>query len=148
MVQPKITYPASAPTTTLTFDYANVEKPGPYGINDQDAAGAVAISVSGKKQTMWWRTDQFMTLKLDNVPWSSMAAWQSFIQYAIQGGTFLYYPDSTGSAYDEYYLEESGGSAGKNNNSSADTFSPSSVARQLTGFTLKCRLKLGGLTHA
>ena len=147
---PKILYPAVAtsPTTqtTLTFTLPPVKKPGPYPVQDQEGVGAVSLAVSGLRQVMWYRTDQFFHLVMDDVPWADMAAWQTFVQYAIQGGSFLYYPDSTGTAYDEYTLEDSGGSA--RSQVALDAWNPKMGDRQHGQFELVFRKVPGGLTHA
>lgn len=146
MTLPKITYPASSPTTTLSFTYPPVEKPGAYPIMDEEGVGTASITVSGKKQVMWWRTDELLHLTMKPVPWADMANWSTFIKFALQGGTFLYYPDATGTAYDEYWLEESGGSARASE--ALDAWNPKMGDRMHSDFELVCRRVPGGLTHA
>ena len=146
---PKITYPAAAPTTTLNFTLPPVKKPGPYPVADQEGVGTASIALGGQKQVMWWRTDQFFHLIMDDVPWADMPAWQAFIDYALQGGSFLYYPDATGTAYDEYWLEDSGGSArNQSSNSQLDAWNPKMGDRQHGQFELVLRKVPGGLTDA
>ena len=147
---PKITWPAAAPTNTLAFTFPPTGKPGPYGVMDQEAVGSVMISISGKRQVMYLRTDQFFRLTFDSsVPWALMAAWQTFIDYANQGGSFLYYPDSLGTAFDEYWLEDAGGSARNQTSANASTpvWSPTMGAHQLSSFELTLRKVPGGLSH-
>lgn len=145
---PKITYPAAAPTTTVTFTLPPLKKPGPYGVMDQEGVGTASISISGQKQVMWWRTDQFFHVTFDDVPWADMAMWQAFIDYALQGGTFLYYPDAAGTAYDEYWLEASGGSPrNQSYDSQLDAWNPTMGDRQHATYELVLRKKPGGLTH-
>lgn len=146
---PKITYPAASPTTTVTFTTPPVKKPGPYGIADQEGVGSASVSLSGQKQVVWFRTDNFFHLFMQAVPWADMAMWQAFIDYALQGGTFLYYPDSGGTAYDEYWLEDSGGSVrNQSTDSQLDAWNPTMGDRQHSTFELVLRKKPGGLTHA
>lgn len=150
---PKITYPASPPSpgvpTTLNFTLPPVKKPGPYPAADQEGVGVASISVSGLKQVMWLRTDTFLHLIMDDVPWADMANWKAFIQYAIEGGSFLYYPDATGTAYDEYWLEDSGGSVrNQSSNTQLDAWNPTMGDRQHGQFQLVLRKVPGGLTHA
>lgn len=142
---PKIVYPAASPTTTVTFTTPPIKKPGPYGIADQEAIGASSISLSGQKQVMLWRTDTFFHLIMDAVPWADMSMWQAFFDYAVQGNSFLYYPDSGGTAYDEYWLEDSGGSG--RNDSPVDAWNPTMNAKQHSSFELLLRKVPGGLTH-
>jgi hypothetical protein len=146
---PQIKYPAASPTTTVAFTLPPLRKPGPYGIADQEGVGVVSVTVSGLKQTMWYREDTFFHVIFDDVPWADMASWQAFIQYAHQGGSFLYYPDATGTAFDEYWLEDSGGSARNiNSNSQLDAWNPTMSDRQHAAFELVLRKVPGGLTHA
>jgi hypothetical protein len=141
---PQITYPASAPVTTVSFTLPPLKKPGPYGVMDQEGVGTASITVSGKRQVMWWRTDQFFHLMI-TAPWADMAMWQAFIDYALQGGSFLYYPDRTGTAYDEYTIEDSGGSARASQ--PIDAWNPVMNDRQHVEFELVLRKVPGGLTH-
>lgn len=148
---PQVKWPAASPTATLQFTYPPINKPGPYGVMDQEAVGSVSITLSGKRQVLNLRTDQFFHLIFDaTVPWADMAAWQIFIQYAIDGGSFLYYPDSGGTAYDEYILEDAGGSARNSTtaNISTPAWNPTMGARQMSSFELVLRKVIGGLTHA
>src|SRR5256885_1445267 len=108
LLVPKITNPASAPATTLVFTYPPVEKPMTLG-NDGDELEAVrndSITLSGLRQSMYFRTDEFKHLIMSNVPIADMTAWKAFMNFAQQGDSFLYYPDSTLSAYDEWLLED------------------------------------------
>jgi hypothetical protein len=146
---PQIKYPAGTPTTTLAFSFPPVKKPGPYPVADQEGVGTASISLSGRKQVMWLRTDNFFHLIMDFVPWADMPNWQLFIQYALQGGSFLYYPDGLGTAYDEYWLEASGGSArNQSSNAQLDAWNPKMTDRQFAQFELIMRKVPGGLTHA
>jgi|SRR5581483_335485 len=154
LLVPKITYPAAAPTTTLTFTYPPVEKP--FGAtNDGDEIESVrndSITLSGLRQSMFYRTDTFKHLIMANVPQSDMQNWKAFITYVQQGGSFLYYPDSTGTAYDEWLLEDSGGSQRSQTSSSmvssSTNWAPKYVERHLAQFELVMRKVPGGLTHA
>ena len=74
-----------------------------------------------------------------------MAMWQTFIQYALQGGSFLYYPDTGGTAYDEYWLEDSGGSARAS--AAMNAWNPKMGDRMHATFELVLRKIPGGLTH-
>lgn len=148
---PKIAYPAASPTSTLQFTYPPINKPGPYGVMDQEAVGSISITLSGKRQVMFLRTDQFFHLIFDStVPWADMAAWQTFMQYAQPGGSFLYYPDAGGTAYDEYVIEDGGGSPRNYTtaNISTPAWNPTMGSRQMSSFELVLRKVPGGLTHS
>ena len=79
-----------------------------------------------------------------------MVAWQAFIDYASQGGSFLHYPDNTGTAYDEYWPEDAGGSTRNytTSNISPAVWNPTMDATQMSSFELVLRKVPGGLTHA
>ena len=142
---PQITYPASAPVNTLTFSYPPIEKPG---IDDQEGVGAVSKTLSGLKQTMFIREDEYKRLSMKFVPMADLQAWKDFMNYAHQGGTFLYYPDATLTGYDEYYLEDSGGSArsSMSSSNSSDAWSPSYAFRGFDEFELVLYKVSGGLS--
>jgi hypothetical protein len=144
---PKITYPAAVPATTVSFTLPPTGKPGPYGVADQEAVGTPSISLSGKKQVMNIRIDVFFHLIFPDIPWADMTMWQTFILYAMQGNTFRYYPDATGTAFDEYWLESAGGSA-RNSDNQLDSWNPTMSDRQHATFELVLRKVPGGLTHA
>jgi hypothetical protein len=89
VLTPKIVYG----TTTLTFTYPPIKKPG---ANDLEATRNDSFSISGLKQSVYWTTSQFIDLQMDWVPQGADAsAWLAFIKYALTGATFSYYPDAT-----------------------------------------------------
>ncbi len=140
-VIPQITYPALAPTTTLAFTYPPVEKPA---IDDREIVGAVSITLSGKKQTISYRQDNFKRLSMKFVPQADLANWDAFFSFALDGGSFLYYPDATASAYDEYTLEDGGGSA--INSMGVISWNPKYSFRNVDEFELILRKVPGGLS--
>jgi len=94
---------------------------------------------------MFLRQDQFFVLTFNsNVPWDDMTGWQAFIDYANTGGSFLYYPDDSASRFDEYWLEDGGGSA--RNSSVISAWNPRMGARMLSSFELTLRKVPGGLS--
>lgn len=152
MGYPQITYPAAAPTTTLSFTLPPKKKPGTYPIGDQEGVGAASITLSGLRQVLLYREDDFYHLFMEDVPWADMPNWALFISFALTGQSFLYYPDSAGTAYDEYWLEDLGGSARSsstinNSSSSSQAFNPQESDRQHATFELVFRKVPGGLTH-
>jgi len=141
-VIPKITYPASAPTTTLNFTYPPVEKPG---IDDREVVGAVSYSLSGLKQTLQYRQDNFKHLIMKNVPQSDLQAWDDFISFAQAGGTFLYYPDATDTTtYAECDLVDSGGTTRMD--LGLDAWNPTYAFRGVSTFELVIRKVPNGIT--
>lgn len=104
----KIVYDAGAGSVTFQPTYPPVNKPGPHDGNSDhlSAQRGDSISLSGKKQTAWWRTDTFRVLQMENVPWDDLAGWNAFMQYAVKGGEFDYYPDATVSDFLTFTLED------------------------------------------
>lgn len=91
MGYPKIIYDAGGGNVTLAFTYPPTKKP------DGDVLVATrtdSISLSGRKQSIYRRTDIFKDLQMDFVPSEDMIEWQAFIEYALTGGPFSYYPDA------------------------------------------------------
>src|SRR5882724_4196130 len=110
MAYPKIIYAPSAGPTVLAFTYPNVGKPESpdTGAGDEmDAVRHDTITCSGLKQSILERIDVFKTLQMDNVPMADLAAWRTFLNYALQGGQFDYYPDASDDfTFDTWTLED------------------------------------------
>lgn len=61
----------------------------------------------GTGQWITDRVDKFLTLPFNFVPPDDVADWEAFIDYAIEGKVFTYYPDSTDSGtHTDYTLED------------------------------------------
>jgi hypothetical protein len=121
---PKIVYTLVSGAVTLNFTYPPVQK---AGTNDLSAQRADAISLSGRKQTWWTRTDEFFILTMEYADIASdMPLWDAFIQYALMGGTFDYYPDATLLTFSTFTLEDT-------------DFNPKFNFRSIAKFTLKLR---------
>ena len=94
--------------------------------NELEAVRHDSVTTSGIQQSVVERVDNFLTLDFQNVPEGDMAAWYSFMVYAVTGGLFSYHPDSTSATALEWIL--------------ADTaWKPKRVAFQLYSFTLRMR---------
>jgi hypothetical protein len=104
LVLPQIIYNG----TILSFTFPPVSKPGPQdGTSDErNRVGADSITSSGLKQSITERVEIFRELEMEFVPFTDMAAWAAFIDWAIQGNPFDYYPDVTLSAFDSWTLED------------------------------------------
>src|ERR1051326_5190580 len=142
---PQIVYPASAPANTLSFTYPPTEKPG---IDDLAAVREDSITISGLKQSLWERNDVLKRLHMENVPMVDLPNWKAFMDSALQGNSFLYYPDVADlSSYDEWWLEDSGGSApSASGGSVTDVWSPTFNVRGLASFDLVFRKVPGGIS--
>ena len=121
---PKIIYNS----VTLDFTYPPVQKPGPQdGTSDErKREGSDSITMSGLTQSVTWRVDRFRILQMDNVPMEDLPNWAAFIDYAITGAPFDYYPDTTLSDFETWTLEDT-------------EWAPKYNSRGLAKFTLKMR---------
>ena len=108
MLVPKIVYNPGTGAVTLDFSFPPINKPGPHdGTSDTlKAQRADSFTLSGKKQTAYWRTDTFRTLQMEYVPQEDLPAWNDFFQYAVKGGPFDYYPDATLADFTSWTLED------------------------------------------
>lgn len=149
---PQLSWPASAPANSFVFTYPPVEKPMP---NPQDGDEIESVRVDsltllGLRQSMFYYQPEFLHLRMKFVPKGDMANWKAFLEYAQQGGSFLYYPDSTARAFDEYWLEDSGGSNRSQSMNSTSTSStnwnPKYSFRTINSFEIVMRKVPGGLT--
>lgn len=147
---PMFSWPASSPANSFTPTYPPVEKPTIGNAGDEiEDVRVDSFTVSGLRQSIWWRQDEFKHLLMKFVPIADMANWRAFIDYAQQGGSFLYYPDSTQTAFDEWWLEDSTGSqrsSQSGGSSSSTNWNPKYVFRTMGGFELVMRKVPGGLS--
>ena len=95
-VIPKFVYNPGSGNITLSPTYANVKKPF---IDEFEAIRHDSITSSGVRQSMVERVERNLTLTFESVPWADLPAWDNFLSYAIQGGSFDYYPDATLSSF-------------------------------------------------
>ena len=149
MPLPMIQYPAAGPgaITTFIFTYPPVEKATAGGGDEVEDVRNDSITVSGLRQTLWWRQDEFKHLIMKFVPIVDMATWRAFIDYAQQGGSFLYYPDSTLPDFDEWWLEDSTGSSRSQTSTtnSPANWNPKFAFRSMSQFELVLRKVPNGL---
>lgn len=117
---PKIVYSG----TTLAFTYPPIQK---AMLDDREAVRHDSMTSSGLRQVALERVDLIRPLQFENVPWEDLPAAAAFIDYALQGGPFDYYPDATLPAFDTCELLDT-------------NFSPRFNARGLSKFSLKLRL--------
>jgi hypothetical protein len=127
ILYPQIVY--TNPTTgvvTLPFSLPNIQKPG---ANDLASQRADSFTMSGKKRTLWWRTDEFIILNMDYLDiLTEVPLWDAFVHFAISGGQFGFYPDRTDlSTSFNCTLEDT-------------DWNPKFSVRTITKFTLKFRV--------
>lgn len=125
---PKITFDDGSGPATLTFTYPDIQKPK---ADPLQALRHDSISSSGIRQCMVERVDTLKTVQVENVPWADMPAWQVFMAYAVQGGSFTYYPDAAAANFQTWELVD-------------DNFDPKFNSFGLSKLTLKLRQVPGG----
>lgn len=91
------------PVTTLQFRFPPVKQP----YRDYAAVRHTNIASSGVQENVWERTDAFLDVDMEWVVGAAdVAAWDTFIQQALQGAFFQYYPDASVGSYTLYYLAD------------------------------------------
>src|SRR5260370_24907876 len=64
------------------------------------------VSSAGVREAIALRQDSFLELAMEWVgTGADVQAWAAFMQYALKGGAFSYYPDASQSAFTNYWLE-------------------------------------------
>jgi hypothetical protein len=114
---------------TLSFVLPPINKPGQ---EERHATRHDVFTISGKRQSSIERIDRVMIVEMAYVAMGvDLAAWADFIDYAMQGGSFTYYPDSTNlSIYETVELEDT-------------DWTPKFAFRSYSKFTLKLRRLVG-----
>src|SRR5574340_1201072 len=92
--------PAGGSEQTLTLTYPIRQIPG-YSKN---AVRHENLSTAGIRESVLERIEHAWTVQIDFVPMSDLAAWQAFLDHALTGADFDYYPE--GSAVATSYLLE------------------------------------------
>jgi hypothetical protein len=103
MANPQIVYNPGAGPVTLPFTYP------PTGVAAYNSVATRHDNVSsaGVRESILERVDAFLELEMNTVLSGADAAnWNSFMQYALLGGQFSYYPDSSQAAFTNYWLEQ------------------------------------------
>jgi hypothetical protein len=100
---PKIVYtPTGGAETTLTFG-APARFVAAYS---RVAVRHDNLSGAGVRETVVERYDDFLELTVEFIRASEVAAWQSFLDHALSGAAFAYYPDASQSSFTNYLLED------------------------------------------
>ena len=127
---PRIIYDPGTGTTTVSPTYPNIQKP--Y-MDNFEATRHDSTTSDGTRQSMLERVDRIRPINFESVPWTDLPMWEAFFSYAIQGGNFQYYPDSTATAFQTWQLVD-------------DKITPTFVAIGLSKFVMNMRLVPGGLS--
>lgn len=104
MANPQIIYynPGSGPVT-LPFTYP----PTSVAAYNSVAIRHDNISSAGVRESVIERVDIFLDLEMNTIlSGADVANWNSFMQYALTGAPFSYYPDSSQPVFTNYCLEQ------------------------------------------
>jgi hypothetical protein len=102
MSNPKITYDAGNGPATLLFR----RPPRHVPAYSYEATRHDNLASSGVRESVTERLDQFLEVEMEYVALRDLAAWNDFIAYALRGGPFSYYADSSQATFTNYWLED------------------------------------------
>ncbi|TAM79185.1 MAG: hypothetical protein EPN47_19445 [Acidobacteria bacterium] len=110
MSYPKIVYtPTGGAEQTLNFTSAPRQQPG-Y------SKGAVRhdnISTAGIRESVLERVDAFLEINVDYIQaGNDLAGWSAFLDFALTGAPFAYFPDASQPAVINCLLEDTGETVG------------------------------------
>lgn len=106
MANPQIIYtPPGAPQQILNFVTAPQQQAGylKSGVRHDN------VSTAGIRESVLERIDQFMELSLNWIrAGADLDNWTAFLDFALAGAAFAYYPDAAVNAYTNFVLEDTG----------------------------------------
>lgn len=103
MSNPQIIYDPGTGPVALAFSYP----PRNVAANNAVATRHDNVASSGVRESLLERIDNFLEFDMQTVlAGNDVAAWSAFMQYALTGGPFAYYPDSSQAAFTNYELEQ------------------------------------------
>jgi hypothetical protein len=103
MSNPKIVYDAGAGPVTLAF----ARPPRKVPAYEYNAVRHDNISSAGVREAVLERIDTFLEFEMEWVGiGADVQAWNQFMQFALAGGQFGYYPDASQPAFTNYWLED------------------------------------------
>ncbi len=103
MAYPQITYYSGSTLVTLPFTYP----PRNVAAYNSVATRHDNISSSGVRESILERIDNFLEIEMETVlSGADVQNWNEFMQYALQGNQFSYYPDASLGSYVNYWLED------------------------------------------
>jgi hypothetical protein len=105
MANPKIVYtPTGGAEQTLSFSAPPRQQPGYV----KTAVRHDNISTAGVRESVLERIDAFLEFTMDYLQaGTDLANWAAFLDYALTGGPFAYYPDASQPGYINCLLENS-----------------------------------------
>jgi hypothetical protein len=102
MANPQSVYYVGSTAVTLPFSYP----PRNVAAYNSVAMRHDNIASSGVRESILERIDNFLELAMQTVlSGTDVGNWNEFMQYALAGGQFNYYPDSSQGSYTPYWLE-------------------------------------------
>jgi hypothetical protein len=103
MANPKIVYtPTGGTEQTLDFSAPPRQQPG----YSKTAVRHDNISTAGIRESVLERIDTFLEFTVDYIrPGTDLTSWSGFLDYALTGGPFDYYPDALQSGSTSCLLE-------------------------------------------
>jgi len=106
MANPKIVYtPTGGAEQTLNFTLAPRQQPG----YSRSAVRHDNISTAGVRESVLERIDTFLEINVDYIQaGGDLAGWTAFLDFALTGAAFAYYPDASQSAFINCLLEDTG----------------------------------------
>ncbi|HXH49725.1 MAG TPA: hypothetical protein VNM47_10285 [Terriglobia bacterium] len=106
MSYPKIVYtPTGGTEQTLNFTSAPRQQPG----YSKSAVRHDNISTAGVRESVLERIDTFLEINLGYIPaGNDLADWSAFLDFALTGAPFAYYPDASQPAFINCLLEDTG----------------------------------------
>src|SRR5271157_5213958 len=103
MANPQIIYDAGNGPTVLTF----VRPPRKLPAYEYNALRHDNISSAGVREAVLERIDAFLEFEMEWVAiGADVQAWNQFMQFALGGGQFGYYPDASQQVCTNYWLED------------------------------------------
>jgi hypothetical protein len=104
MSYPKIVYtPAGGTEQTLSFVYPPRQVPG----YQKTAVRHDNVSAAGIRESVLERVDEFLEFSMEWIrAGTDLANWQAFLDQALTGVAFAYFPDAAQSAFTNYLLED------------------------------------------
>lgn len=103
MANPQIIYDPGTGPVALAFTYP----PRNVAAFNSVATRHDNVASSGVRESILERIDNFLEIEMQTVlAGSDVAAWNAFMQYALMGGPFAYYPDRSQAAFTNYGLEQ------------------------------------------
>ncbi len=103
MSNPAIVYPYGTGSATLMFQRPPTKAPA----YSSTAVRHDNVAASGVRESILERIDNYLDFDLEWVGMGSdVQAWAQFMSYALQGGVFAYYPDSSQSSFTNFWVED------------------------------------------